>query len=78
MAELLKFILGVFGLVSVINVFSKNNKYLNRKPFICSLCMGFHVGFFMAWLLGYDHIILWSGVGAGSSWILSKFVTGEN
>jgi hypothetical protein len=77
LAELLKFIFAVFGLVSLCTVSSMSIKILNRKPFNCSLCMGFWIGLTISFIFGYKPVLIWAALGAGTSWILSKYVTGD-
>ena len=78
MVELIKFILAVFGLVAICNMFSSMKISLfNRKPFNCSLCMGFWVGGTYAFAFNLTPMIMWASIGASSSWILNKYVTGD-
>ena len=77
MLEFVKFTLAVFGTTASIGIAVRRTR-LSVKPLNCALCMGLWVGILYAWLMGLSPWWVWGPVGAGSSWILNRYVTGES
>ena len=90
MFQFIKYLLSVFGATELVMAFAEDFNYtkrgeyqptypMKRKPFTCSLCMGFYFGSIFIWFFSTDipTAIVCSFAAAGSTYALHRMVTGE-
>mgnify|MGYP001566501549 FL=1 len=85
-----KFLLLSFGMTSTFIVSIKdlflrlndrniNVDFLLRKPFICSLCMGFYFGMLASyWVYGSGRLVFNGFIASGFCWFMNKKITGDH
>lgn len=81
-AALAAFCLSAFGVFGLNRVLVRYTKLSQRKPFNCSVCVGFWAGAFLSPVF-FDLCAWWQApiyglASAGSSWLMAKLVTGDS
>ncbi len=79
--EFVKYIFFVYGAVILIQILLTGTPIRHIKPFKCSACLGFWVGFFSYELFlpieGWMNRLAMAIAAAGTSWLLDGIVKGE-